>query len=89
MDDLAFITKLAGFESTNYIADNLSKIDGVPLFKGKNVQDGEIVYDFESFIPLDISNALPRSQINRKCLLTPCVKYKNTASIRCEWRLRC
>ena len=37
LDDLAFVTKLAGFEYTNYIADNLSKKDGIPLFKGKNV----------------------------------------------------
>ena len=46
---------------------------GVPLFKGKNVQDGEIIYEFESFIPDEISDSLPRSQINRKCILTPYV----------------
>ena len=73
LDDLAFITKLAGFEYTNFIADNLSKTEGVPLFKGKNVQNGRIIYEFESYIPLDISNSLPRSQINKKCLLTPYV----------------
>ena len=69
---ISFVTKLAGFEYTNYIADNLCN-DGIPLFKGKNVQDGKIIYEFESYIPLNISNALPRSQISRKCLLTPYV----------------
>ena len=73
LDDIAFITKLAGFEYTNYIADNLSKTTGIPLFKGKNVQEGKIVYEFESYIPKNISEALPRSQVYKKCLLTPYV----------------
>ena len=70
IDDIAFVTKLAGFEYTKYIANNLTGHDGVPLFKGKNVQDGKIVYHFESFIPKEISDELPRSQVRRKCLLT-------------------
>lgn len=31
------------------------------------------VFDFESFIPEKISDELPRSQIRKKCLLTPYV----------------
>lgn len=74
IDNVAFVTKLAGFEYTKYIASNLvSKETGIPLFKGKNVQNGKIVYEFESYIPLSLSNELKRSQINRKCLLTPYV----------------
>ena len=46
---------------------------GIPLFKGKNVQKGELVLEFESYIPENISDELPRSQLNRKCLLTPYV----------------
>ena len=72
ISSIAFVTKLAGFEYTKYIANNLCN-DGIPLFKGKNVQDGKIIYEFESYIPLDISNELSRSQITRKCLLTPYV----------------
>ena len=72
MNSVSFITKLAGFEYTSNIAPNLCDC-GVPLFKGKNVQDGEIIYEFESFIPDEISDSLPRSQINRKCILTPYV----------------
>ena len=63
---------MAGFEYTKYIANSLCK-EGVPLFKGKNVQDGEIIYEFESYIPIEVSNELSRSQISRKCLLTPYV----------------
>ena len=73
INDIAFVTKLAGFEYTKYIADNISKNDGIPLFKGKNVLNGEVVYEFESYIPRHISNELFRSQISKKCLLTPYV----------------
>ena len=72
MKSIAFVTKLAGFEYTEYIAPNLC-LKGIPLFKGKNIQDGKIIYEFEGFIPEEISNSLERSQIRRKCLLTPYV----------------
>ncbi len=72
IDDIAFVTKLAGFEYTKYIADNLVS-EGIPLFKGKNVQNGELVLSFESYIPESVSDELPRSQITKKCLLTPYV----------------
>lgn len=72
LNDIAFVTKLAGFEYTKSIYPNLVK-EGVPLFKGKNVQAGKIIYDFESYIPENISDELSRSQITKKCLLTPYV----------------
>ena len=70
--NIAFVTKLAGFEYTKSIFPNLSS-DGVPLFKGKNVQNGKLVLNFESYIPESISDELYRSQISKKCLLTPYV----------------
>ena len=72
INNIAFVTKLAGFEYTKYIADNL-QTTGVPLFKGKNVQGGKVIYDFEAFIPESLSDELERSQISKKCLLTPYV----------------
>lgn len=72
IDDIAFVTKLAGFEYTKYISDNLVPT-GIPLFKGKNVQNGKLVLSFESYIPESASDELPRSQITKKCLLTPYV----------------
>ena len=72
IDTVAFVTKLAGFEYTNHIAPNLSK-GGIPLFKGKNIQGNNIIYEFESFIPKNVSDNLPRSQINKKCILLPYV----------------
>ena len=72
LKNIAFITKLAGFEFTEYICQNLQN-QGVPLFKGKNIQNGHIIYTFESFIPIEVSQQLKRSQITKKCLLTPYV----------------
>ena len=72
IDDIAFVTKLAGFEYTKNIAPNLA-ITGIPLFKGKNVQNGKLVLDFDSYIPEQVSDELSRSQISKKCLLTPYV----------------
>lgn len=73
INDIAFVTKLAGFEYTKYIADSINKTTEVPLFKGKNITDGEVVYEFESFIPREVSDELFRSQVSKKCLLTPYV----------------
>ena len=72
IDTVAFVTKLAGFEYTNHIAPSLTN-HGIPLFKGKNIQGNNIIYEFESFIPRNVSDNLPRSQINKKCILLPYV----------------
>ena len=72
LGDIAFVTKLAGFEYTKYIAPNLTD-SGIPLFKGKNVQNGKLVLNFEGYIPESLSDDLSRSQITKKCLLTPYV----------------
>ena len=72
LGSISFVTKLAGFEYTEYIASNL-RSKGIPLFKGKNVQNGKLVLSFEAFIDEELSDDLPRSQITKKCLLTPYV----------------
>ena len=72
INTIAFVTKLAGFEYTKNIAPNLCE-NGIPLFKGKNVQNSTIVYEFEAFIPESVSDELQRSQITKKCILTPYV----------------
>ena len=69
LGEISFVTKLAGFEYTKYIAPNLQDT-GVPLFKGKNIQDSRIIYTFEGYIPLSVSNGLQRSQISRKCKIS-------------------
>lgn len=72
LNDIAFVTKLAGFEYTKYIASSITT-KGIPLFKGKNIQDSKLILEFESYIPENVSDELFRSQITGKCLLTPYV----------------
>ena len=72
LGNIAFVTKLAGFEYTKYIAPAL-RSNGIPLFKGKNIQNGHLIESFESYIPDETSDNLWRSQITKKCLLTPYV----------------
>ena len=70
--NISFVTKLAGFEYTKYIAPALTN-HGIPLFKGKNIQNGKLIEHFEWFIPETVSNELWRSQLSKRCLLTPYV----------------
>ena len=72
INNIAFVSKLAGFEYTKHIAPNI-KTKGIPLFKGKNVKDSKLILNFESFIPEELSDELSRSQLTKKCLLTPYV----------------
>ena len=72
MGNISFITKLAGFEYTKYISPAITA-KGIPLLKGKNVQNSIFVENFESYIPESISDFLNRSQLAKKCILTPYV----------------
>ena len=72
LGNISFVTKLAGFEYTKYIAPALTT-HGIPLFKGKNIQNGSLIEHFEGFIPEKVSNELWRSQLTKRCLLTPYV----------------
>ena len=72
LNDIAFVTKLAGFEYTQYIAPNITS-SGIPLIKGKNIQQGKFIDNFESYIPKNVSDNLMRSKVSKKCLLTPYV----------------
>ena len=75
--DIAFVTKLAGFEHTKYIQGNCiheRKDDSfIPLFIGKTVRDGRIDKNFDWYIPKSIADQLPRSFLKRKCLVLPYV----------------
>ena len=72
LGNISFVTKLAGFEYTKYIAPSLAS-HGIPLFKGKNIQNGKLIEQFEGFIPESLSDELWRSQLSKRCLLTPYV----------------
>lgn len=74
LGDHSFVTKLAGFEHTKYIQHNAThEINDVPLIIGKNIKNGKVIYEFDWYIPNEISDALPRSVLNKKCILIPYV----------------
>lgn len=77
LNDIAYITKLAGFEHTKYIQGNCThqkqNNDDKPLFIGKTVRNGAIDENFDWYIKSKISEELPRSQLNKKCIVLPYV----------------
>ncbi|NRD19516.1 restriction endonuclease subunit S [Winogradskyella eckloniae] len=77
LGEISFVTKLAGFEHTKYIQHNAThEVNDVPLVIGKNVKDGKVRYVFDWYIPIEISDALPRSVLDKQCLVIPYVGSK-------------
>jgi type I restriction enzyme, S subunit len=62
IDFLAFVTKLAGFEYTQYI--KLENQGDIPMIRAQNVQMGRFNKSNIKFISKKISDKLERSQIN-------------------------
>ena len=59
--DNCFVTKLAGFEYTQYI--NYKKSGDVVMVKAQNVKNGKLNRKDLSFISKEVSDSLPRSQL--------------------------
>ena len=72
-----FVTKLAGFEHTEYIQPHATKAPindtDIPMVQGKNIRNGEFVEQYDWYIKKEISDSLPRSILNKKCILIPYV----------------
>ncbi len=72
-----FVTKLAGFEHSEYIQPNATRtpktISDVPMVQGKNIRNGSFVEKYDWYIKKEISDLLPRSILNKKCILIPYV----------------
>ena len=59
--DDCFVTKLAGFEYTQYI--NYEDSGDVVMVKAQNVKNGKLNRKELSFISNEVSDSLPRSQL--------------------------
>ena len=74
---VSFITKLAGFEHTEYIKPNATKVkinsDDVPMYIGMNIKNGRLTNEISWFLPKKISMQLHRSALTKKCLVLPYV----------------
>ena len=77
LGDVAFVTKLAGFEHTKFIQPNARpqrmEHDDVPMFIGKNIKNGKLTDDIQWFLPKEISLGLERSSLVNKCIVLPYV----------------
>ena len=72
-----FVTKLAGFEHSEYIQNNETRLrqeeSDVPLVQGKNIRNGFFVHEFDWYIKKERSDYLIRSKLTKPCLLIPYV----------------
>ena len=72
-----FVTKLAGFEHSDYIQKNETKtkvsLDDIPLVQGKNIKNGIFIEQFDWYINKGISDKLIRSKLTKDCILVPYV----------------
>lgn len=77
LDPYVFVTKLAGFEHTKHIqgvATHQPEADtDIPMVQGKNIRNGFFVQEHEWFISKDVADALPRSVLDKPCILIPYV----------------
>ncbi|TPQ26556.1 restriction endonuclease subunit S [Methylomonas koyamae] len=67
LNDLSFVTKLAGFEYTNHI--NLQDHGDVPVVRAQNVRPFNLDKRNLKYIDLDTSSNLPRSALDKAALL--------------------
>ncbi len=73
----SFVTKLAGFEHSKFIQFNATRDGGdIPMIQGKNIRNGKVSNSFDWYISKEISNALPRSVLDKRCIVIPYVGSK-------------
>jgi type I restriction enzyme S subunit len=68
LDEVTFITKLAGFEYTKYLSNNFVDF-GIPVIQGRNIKNGSLNFENIKFIKEELSNSLKRSQVKKNMLL--------------------
>lgn len=77
MNSHVFVTKLAGFEHSEYIQPNETRTkkssDDIPLVQGKNIRNGLFVEKFDWYIKKEISLKLDRSRLTKNSILIPYV----------------
>lgn len=68
-----FVTKLAGFEHSEYIQPFATKVQKngsyIPMVQGKNIRNGNFVEKYDWYIKKEISDSLSRSILDKRCIL--------------------
>ena len=70
LDSHVFVTKLAGFEHTEYIQNVQTRTkvndDDIPLVQGKNIRKGFFVEKYDWYLSKSVSDNLERSKLDKK-----------------------
>lgn len=66
---LCFVTKLAGFEYTSHMVNNLSDDGEVPVVRAQNIKMGIFIDIINDYISMELSEKLHRCALDKKCLL--------------------
>lgn len=69
LNELAFVTKLAGFEYTKYIKNAIKEEGEVPLVRAQNVKGGKLEVNNLQYIDKEVSLGLERSALCKKSVL--------------------
>ncbi|MFT0586546.1 restriction endonuclease subunit S [Bacteroides thetaiotaomicron] len=70
IEELFFVTKLAGFEYTDYLTkDAISSNNEIPIVRAQNVRMGHFVENTNEAISEALSQLLERSALTKECLL--------------------
>ena len=70
IENLFFVTKLAGFEYTNYFTKSaIAQTNEVPIVRAQNVKMNKFIENTQEFISLELSELLTRSSLTKDCLL--------------------
>ncbi len=66
---VSFVTKLAGFEYTDHMANKLSDIGEVPIVRAGNIKMNRFIDQEKEFIDMETSKKLNRCALYQKCVL--------------------
>lgn len=69
INEIAFVTKLAGFEYTKYMANSIMPYGEVPIVRAKNIKPNSFRENKSEFITMEISEKLSRCALDEKCVL--------------------
>ncbi len=69
INDVAFVTKLAGFEYTKYMSNAILSVGEIPLVRAKNIKPNNFMENEEEFITRELSEKLSRCALDARCIL--------------------
>lgn len=69
INEVCFVTKLAGFEYTKYLANAISSVGDIPIVRAQNIKPNRFIENETEYISAKLSEQLDRSALNKRCVL--------------------